>query len=93
LARSVASAAGAMSERATDEATVAWLRDTIGALQAGGVVLAVFVLLVFDLSWLGLLLLVALLAAYEAGVWWLGQSAPSEDGAGGPPATRDTATV
>jgi hypothetical protein len=62
-------------EKATDEATVAWLRANTGALQVGGAVVAVLLLLVFDLSWLGVLLLLVLLAAYEGAVWWLGQSA------------------
>ncbi len=67
--------AGTAGERATDPATVAWLRANTGALQIGGAVVAVLLLLVFDLSWFGLLLLLLLLTAYEAGVWWLGQSA------------------
>lgn len=62
-------------EKATDEATVAWLRANTAALQVGGVVAAVLALLVFDLSWFGVLVLLVLLAAYEGGVWWLGQSA------------------
>jgi hypothetical protein len=66
---------GSAGERATDEATVAWLRANSGTLQIGGAAVAVLALLLFDLSWLGLLALLILLVAYEAGVWWIGQSA------------------
>jgi hypothetical protein len=76
---------GSAGERATDEATVAWLRANTGALQIGGAAVAVLALLVFDLSWFGLLLLLILLAAYEAGVWWVGQSAAEPTGDETPP--------
>jgi hypothetical protein len=84
-ATGVARVAGTAGERATDPATVAWLRANTGALQVGGVVVAVLLLLVFDLSWFGVLVLLLLLAAYETGVWWLGQSAEEADEEGPPP--------
>jgi hypothetical protein len=76
---------GSAGERATDDATVAWLRANTGALQIGGAVVAVLALLLFDLSWFGLLVLMILLAAYEVGVWWVGQSASETTGSEGPP--------
>jgi len=82
--------AEAVGDRATDDATVAWIRANTGALQIAGAAVAVLLLLALDLSWLGLLLLLILLAAYEAGIWWLEQSAdraaPDERPAPPPPA-------
>jgi hypothetical protein len=67
--------ASAAGDRATDEATIAWLRANVPALQVGGVVVGLLIMLAFDLSWLGLFMLILLIAAYEAAVWWLGESA------------------
>jgi len=76
--------AGAVGARAGDERTVAWLRTNTAALQVGGLAVAVVGLLAFDLSWWGLLGLLVLLAAYESGVWWLGQSVATGASVGGP---------
>ena len=58
--------------QARDEATVAWItRHRDGLLIAGGVA-AVLILWAFDLSWLGLILVLGLIAAYEAAVYRIG---------------------
>jgi hypothetical protein len=85
--------AEAVGDRATDDATVAWIRANTGALQIAGAAVAVLLLLALDLSWLGLLLLLILLAAYEAGIWWLEQSAgsaPTEERPAPPPPATGT---
>ena len=56
---------GAARERSSDPATVAWLTAHRDALMVAGVVVAVFLLVWSSLSWFGLLVLLALLAAYE----------------------------
>jgi hypothetical protein len=101
--RSTTDVAGSVSDRAQSEETIAWLRQNFSALQIGGAVVGFFLLLFADLSWLGLLLLALLVAAYEIGLWWVagrveddteelaaadeGGTPPPSDTAGTPPAT------
>jgi hypothetical protein len=54
----VVDAFGAVDARRSDEATVAWLVAHRGMLRPGGIVTGIVLLLVVDLSWLGLALLV-----------------------------------
>ncbi|HEX8803910.1 MAG TPA: hypothetical protein VF743_06945, partial [Acidimicrobiales bacterium] len=67
-----------------DERTARWVAAHRDLLQVGGVVVAILVLLAADLSWLGLLLVVALVGAFELGVWRLAEGAPPPED-GGPP--------
>jgi hypothetical protein len=59
----------ATGERARDEATVAWIREQRDALLAAGGIAALLILWFADLSWLGLLLVLALIGAYEVAVY------------------------
>jgi hypothetical protein len=59
-------------ERARDQATVAWIGTHRDALLIAGGVAALLVLWVADLSWLALLLFLALIAAFEAAVYRIG---------------------
>lgn len=62
----------ATGERARDEATVAWISDHRDVLLAAGGAVGFLVLWFVDLSWIGLLLVVALVAAYELVVYRIG---------------------
>lgn len=77
--RAVRVGAGRADELARDDATAAWMLEHKGALQAGGFLVAVLLLWVFDLSWLGTLVLLGLLAAYELGVSRLGSGGEDEE--------------
>ncbi|HET9611699.1 MAG TPA: hypothetical protein VFP06_18950 [Acidimicrobiales bacterium] len=81
-------------ERARDEATVAWITRHRDALLAAGGVAALLILWAFDLSWLGLLLALGLIAAYEVAVYRIGSrpEAP-ETGAPTPPAAAAGTTA
>ncbi|HEX6419824.1 MAG TPA: hypothetical protein VFZ77_15090, partial [Acidimicrobiales bacterium] len=59
----------ATGERARDEATVVWIREQRDALLAAGGIAALIILWFADLSWLGLLLVLALIGAYEVAVY------------------------
>jgi hypothetical protein len=62
LVRSVVSA---VSGKAEDPATRAWVAANLDALRIGGAVVGVLLIWWLDISWLGFFLLVALVAAYE----------------------------
>lgn len=67
--RSASSAIGrSASARAGDEDTRRWVGAHRDALQIGGAVLAVLLILIFDLSWLAFLLIVGLLVLYELAI-------------------------
>ena len=68
LARAVAAAVGAAVSHRPDDASVAWLVAHREALQVGGIVAGIAVLLLFDLSWGGLLLLALAIGAFELAV-------------------------
>jgi len=65
--------AGGRMEAVPDTAgAVGWITARLQALQIGGVLLVVAVLLLFNVSWGWFLTLVALLAAWELALWRLG---------------------
>lgn len=78
----------ATGERARDEATVAWMSHHRDALLAAGGIVALVILWVAELSWLGLLLVLALVAAYEIAVYRIGT--PPEAPSGTPPSEPPT---
>jgi hypothetical protein len=61
-------AVGAMGAAARDERTIAWVRHHRGTLQVVGAALALLVLLVFDLSWLGAFVVLVVLGGYLVAV-------------------------
>jgi hypothetical protein len=71
VAGTVRAAATGTGTGADEERRVAWLTAHRDALQVGGVVAAIVLLLAFDASWLGILVLVVLVAAYELVLWRL----------------------
>jgi hypothetical protein len=82
--RTVSVASGLTSaarERSTDPATTAWLVEHRDALRIAGVVVAVVLLWWLNLSWLGVLILLALVAGYEV---LLGRLEDDDSTAGGP---------
>ncbi|HET6774487.1 MAG TPA: hypothetical protein VFH36_14320 [Acidimicrobiales bacterium] len=74
-------------ERARDEATVAWIGDHRDALLAAGAVVGLAILWFADLSWLGLLVVLALVGAFELAVYRIGARS------GPPPTTEPPPTV
>ena len=62
LARSVGSA---VSGKAEDPATTAWIAANLDKLRIGGAVVGVLLIWWIDISWLGFFLLAALVGAYE----------------------------
>ena len=81
-------------ERARDEATVAWITRHRDALLAAGGVAALLILWAFDLSWLGLLLALGLIAAYEVAVYRIGSRPEAPvTGAPTPPAAAAGTTA
>ena len=73
------------TERARDEATVAWVADHRDALLAGGAFVGLVVLWFADLSWLGLLVVLGLVAAFEVAVYRIGGRAATPTPPGTPP--------
>ncbi|HET6949774.1 MAG TPA: hypothetical protein VFI47_05345 [Acidimicrobiales bacterium] len=65
-------AIAATGERARDEATVAWITDHRDPLLAAGGAVALVILWAADLSWWGLFVVFALIAAYEVVVYRIG---------------------
>jgi hypothetical protein len=78
----------AISGRARDDRTIEWVRAHLDLLRVLGVALAILLLVVLSVSWIGLLVILVLLVGYE---WWLfrlGQSRPGSapaDGSGSTP--------
>ena len=74
-----AKAAGALAVatagKARDERTVGWVRAHLPGMQVGGVVAAVLLMLVLSVSFIGFLVIAAILAAYELWLRRLGGSA------------------
>jgi hypothetical protein len=58
----------AISGRARDDRTMEWVRAHLDILRFAGVIVAVLLLLVISVSWVGFLVIAVLLAAYE---FWL----------------------
>ena len=66
---------GAAYGRAHDDATVSWVVSHLDSLWILGVALAVVLLLALSVSWIGFLIIVVLLVAYELWLRALGQRA------------------
>jgi hypothetical protein len=58
----------AISGRAHDDRTMEWVRSHLDLLRVLGAALAVLLLIVISVSWVGFVIILALLAGYE---WWL----------------------
>jgi len=69
-ARGIASALG--GHPVADTGRVRWLRDHRDALMLAGGVVALLLLLLFDLSWLALAIVTVVIAVYEIALWRLG---------------------
>jgi hypothetical protein len=65
LTEAIAAAVGGAVTRRPDEATVAWIVGHREMLQVGGIVAGIVLLLVVDLSWLGLVLVVLVIGGFE----------------------------
>jgi hypothetical protein len=78
--RAGVNAARSVLNREAEDPVVAWVAAHREILQAGGIVVGILALLIFDLSWFGLFLLVGLVVAYELVVQRL-----ADIGAGGAP--------
>ena len=68
---------GAAYGHAHDDATLAWVSSHLDLLRILGVALAVVLLLALSVSWIGFLIIVVLIAAYELWLHRLGQRAPA----------------
>jgi hypothetical protein len=80
---------------AGDDATVAWVAHHRDLLLGAGLVATVLLLVLVDLSWWGLALLLAVLAAYVVVVWRTAArpDVPEDPGAGAPPPPSSPATT
>jgi len=90
LAHALAAALRSAVTRRPDEATVAWVVAHRELLQVGGIVAGIVVLLLVDLSWLGLLLLALVIGGFELAVARIaaltpGDAEPQPQGAIEPP--------
>ncbi len=65
LARSGAVLAAATTAQPRSDTTVTWLRSHLDLMRIAGVVLAVILLVVLPIGWIGALVIVVLLALYE----------------------------
>lgn len=84
-ARLVAAGVTASVGRARDERTLQWIRDHLDALRVAGIVVAVLLLLVLHVSFVGFLLIAALLTGYELWLYRLRQAFDIVDSAAPPP--------
>jgi hypothetical protein len=78
LAHALAAAVRSAVTRRPDEATVQWVDAHRVALQLGGIVVGIVVLLLVDLSWLGILLLALVIAAFELALARIAAPTPAE---------------
>lgn len=83
-----AAVSGTLS-RTRDQEGLVFVRDHFDLLRAAGVVVALFLVLIFSVNGWGLLIIAALLVLYEVGLYRLrppaAQTAPSDQPPGGPP--------
>ena len=79
------------TERARDEATVAWITQHRDALLAAGGIAGLVILWFVDLSWAGLLIVLALTAAFEIAVYRIGTQ-PEPPAAAPPQPTPEAVT-
>jgi hypothetical protein len=68
-------ASGAVKGRAQDDDTTEWVQAHRDLLMAGGAILLVLMLLVFDLSWIGFFLVTAIVGLFELAVYRIGHDA------------------
>lgn len=73
-----------------DETTITWVRDHIGPLQIAGVVVAILVMLIFSVSFLGFIIIAALVVLYELWLRRLQTRAESPEAVDLPTATGGT---
>ena len=78
--------AGAARERATDDATVVWVRGHREALQIGAAAVGVLLLWFFELSWLGVVIVLVLVGGFALLVQRIGAVEGEEVGPASPPA-------
>jgi hypothetical protein len=78
-AQTLGGALGGAVTRRPDDRTVEWVVAHKELLQVGGVVAGILVLLLFDVSWWGVLLLAALLVAFELAVQRIAEVAPGAE--------------
>jgi hypothetical protein len=90
VARFARGAAAAVSDRSEDADTLVWVAGHREALQLGGIVVGVLLLWVLEVSWLGFLVLAALVGAYEFAVSRLADRGDAVGG-GGEDAAGDAA--
>jgi hypothetical protein len=76
------------SGRVRDDRTIEWVRAHLDLLRFAGVIVAVLLLLIISVSWVGFLIIAVLLAAYELWLHQLGRARVTPDPAttpGSPP--------
>jgi hypothetical protein len=78
-ARTLGGAVGGAVTRRPDDRTVEWVVAHKELLQVGGVVVGILVLLLFDLSWWGFLLLAAVIVGFELAVQRIAEVAPEAE--------------
>jgi hypothetical protein len=78
LAQALAAAVSAAVTRRPDDATVTWVVAHREVLQIGGIVAAIIMLLLVDMSWHGVLLLALVIGGYELAVARIAGSLPAE---------------
>ncbi len=76
--RAVSDAGGRLAEGTDTSGAVQWIGEHGRALQVGGALFVVALLLLFEVSWGWFLALIVLLAAWEAVLWRIG--APDSEG-------------
>jgi hypothetical protein len=79
----------AVAGRASGDSTIAWVRSHLDLLRILGVATAVLLLIALSVSWVGLVVIAVLLAAYELWLHRLGQTAPAADPATSPVPSPD----
>ncbi|MEL7207846.1 MAG: hypothetical protein AAGK32_06370, partial [Actinomycetota bacterium] len=79
VGRAVGTAADTVSDRLEDESTATWIGDNKDALTTGGWLVGLALLLFVDLSWLGLLVLLALVIGFQVAVNRLAGPATEDD--------------
>jgi hypothetical protein len=93
-------ALGVVYGRARDDSTVEWIRSHLSLLQILGVALAIILLIALSVGWVGFLVIIVLLAAYEYWLYWFGKraqalaaaSSTAESSSSGPPDDRPPST-
>lgn len=84
VGRGVWEAGGRLTTTSDDLGVVGWMTENRQALQLGGALLVVALLLVVDVSWAWFLAMIALLALWELALWRLG-GGPDRSGADAAP--------